>query len=362
MRNRMAKTNDDASKMSPLTAPKQASYDGDVVTDLKSDDVLLGRGIGPNEHQGNVRFREIVCSLRSEYLATSKRKAKDKIAHKAMQIIKARQGRFLRKMNEPAAKPVGAKDVYVIADEKTAVEKTKQALRFVGRKRHSDSNEDQEQEDQALAASPSAPASVGAHQARSGLPKHIGGTALLDQMGRTFPNQGGGDLSLNCSREGYPQTLLLANELNWDSAIRSRRPSLLLDSTLRYLSEQHEAPSNQHARLFSDFSQQALGRLQQIQAMLPPPIIGAPHLMDSMSYNHLPLLQQHNQSFVSSFLNSARQNSNQFESLQSGILPSTPFNRLTLEDSLIAAALRRPPSYLRESQQPLDTRNIMPIN
>jgi hypothetical protein len=351
----MAKPNDKASKMPP-TAPKQASYDGDVVTDLKPDDVLLGRGIGPNEHQGNVKFREVVGSLRSEYLATNKRKAKDKIAHKTIKIIKARTGRFLRKLNAPAAKPVGAKDVYVIADEKAVVEKTKQALRFLGRKKHSDSNEDQYQEDRV--ASPST-ASVGAEEPSSGLPTHFGGA--FDQMA-TFPHQGGGALPLNYSRESHQQTLLLANELNRDSASRSQ-PSLLLDATLQYLSEQHQqAPSShQHTRLFSE--SQALGptllkaqQLQQIQAMLllPP---GAPRIMDSMSSSNLPFLQQHhNQSFVSFFPNSARQDSSQFESLQSSMLPSTASNRL-VQDGVIAAALRRASTSSRRESQPQGTRD-----
>jgi hypothetical protein len=328
----MAKPIDKA--MPPPTAPKQASYDGDVVTDLKPDDVLLGRGIGPNEHTGNVKFREIICYFRSEYLATSKRKAKDKIAHKAIQIIKARKGRFIRKMSQVGAKPVGAEDVYVIADEKIAVEKTKQALRFLGRKKHGDSNEDHYQEDRAVSSSA---ALVGAQALNSGLPTHFGGA--FDQM-VTFPHQGGGALPLNYLREAHQQSLLLATELN--------QPSLRLDSTLlRYLNEQHQAPtSHQHARLLSE--SQALGgpthqrRLQQMQAMLLPP--RTPRLMDSTSYN-LPLLQQHNQSSVSFFPNSARQNSGQFERLQ---------NRL-VEDSLIAAALRRTPSYLRDSQ-PQSTR------
>jgi hypothetical protein len=146
--------------MPPSTARQQASYDGDLVTDLKPDDVVLGRGMGPYEHTGNAKFREIICDFRSEYLAANKRMTKDKIAHKAIQIIKARKGRFIRKMEY----------VYVIVDEKTAVEKTKQALRFQGRKKHGDSNEDQRQEDRII--SPSA-ASVGIQARNSGLPTHF---------------------------------------------------------------------------------------------------------------------------------------------------------------------------------------------
>jgi hypothetical protein len=211
------------------------------------------------------------------------------------------------------------------------------------RKRHSDSSEEQDQEDRV--ASPFAPpASVGgAHQAPiGGLQEQVGG-APFDQMG-TFPHQEGGRaLPLNYSIEGHQQTLLLlVNGLNWDSASRSQ-PSLLLDSTLRYLSDQHQAPSQQHARLALEPTLlEAQRRLQHMQAMLLPP--RAPRLMDSLSYNLLPLLQQHstNQSFLSFPPNSARQSSSQFESLQSSMLPSTALNRL-VEDSLIAAALRRPP-------------------
>ena len=88
------------------------------------------------EYQGNIKFREVVDLMRPEYLSTNKRKAKDSIAHKAIQIIKLRKGRFLRKLHEEETKPVGVKgDVYVCADERVVIEKTKQALRFLGRKK-----------------------------------------------------------------------------------------------------------------------------------------------------------------------------------------------------------------------------------
>ena len=55
-----------------------------VITELNAEDVLLGRGAGPNEHAGNIKFRMVVAEFKPSYLATTNRKEKNKIARKAV--------------------------------------------------------------------------------------------------------------------------------------------------------------------------------------------------------------------------------------------------------------------------------------
>jgi hypothetical protein len=80
-------------------------------------------------------------------LATNKRKAKDKIAHKTIQKIRAKEGRFLKKLTSEEARPLGVKgEIYAIVDDTIVLEKTKQALRFVGRRKAGDSTGDESKE------------------------------------------------------------------------------------------------------------------------------------------------------------------------------------------------------------------------
>ncbi|KAG7345550.1 hypothetical protein IV203_033081 [Nitzschia inconspicua] len=94
-----------------------------LITDLNPADVVLGRGAGPNEHSGNVAFREIVHEFKPSYMATVNRKAKSQIARKVVQAIKARRGRFLKRA------PNHDDDVFVLAKDEVVMEKAKQALR-----------------------------------------------------------------------------------------------------------------------------------------------------------------------------------------------------------------------------------------
>lgn len=102
------------------------------VTELRSTDVLFGRGSGPNDHEGNIRFRQRVADRKDEYLATNHRMTKSKIAKDIVDSVLIENGRFLRKAEEKElanlAVPNGV-DVYVMVDEITVMEKAKQALR-----------------------------------------------------------------------------------------------------------------------------------------------------------------------------------------------------------------------------------------
>jgi hypothetical protein len=107
-----------------------------LVSDLSPNDVLLGRGTGPNEHEGNIRFREQVHALRQEYQIAKGRGAKTEIARSTVKMIKKKKGRFLRKLNKSELRNIrgawgkGIEDVYlVVTDDETLVLKTKQTFR-----------------------------------------------------------------------------------------------------------------------------------------------------------------------------------------------------------------------------------------
>lgn len=101
------------------------------ITDVAPQDVILGRGAGPNEHAGNIVFRQVVADFKPSYVATVNRKAKSQIAHKVVQSIKAKRGRFLRRARGQAIKDNDdGEEVYVLAEEDVVIEKAKQALRY----------------------------------------------------------------------------------------------------------------------------------------------------------------------------------------------------------------------------------------
>jgi len=107
----------------------------EYVLQLNNNDVLCGRGSGPNDHIGNIRFRDEVSGHRIQYMKTNKRKDKDRIARDILNFVSKRaepSGRFLKKLGGRVVKDVGfAKgvDVWMEVDEGTALEKVKQALR-----------------------------------------------------------------------------------------------------------------------------------------------------------------------------------------------------------------------------------------
>lgn len=102
-------------------------------TDVRTYDVLLGRGTGPSMNKGNIEFRETVEKLKASYIATPSRKVKKQIVRKIVQDIKAKQGRFLNKLTKNEIKMLGLspKDLYEVVAEDVALEKTKQAIRYV---------------------------------------------------------------------------------------------------------------------------------------------------------------------------------------------------------------------------------------
>mmetsp|Transcript_4118 Transcript_4118/g.6061 ORF Transcript_4118/g.6061 Transcript_4118/m.6061 type:complete len:434 (+) Transcript_4118:234-1535(+) len=102
------------------------------VTELNSNDVLFGRGSGPNDHEGNIRFRALVSERKTEYMATSHRQTKAKIAREIVNQVIEKGGRFLKKVEPTEAKRMGVSkgvDAWCTVDDDTIMEKAKQALR-----------------------------------------------------------------------------------------------------------------------------------------------------------------------------------------------------------------------------------------
>eukprot|EP00579_Thalassiosira_antarctica_P011733 CAMPEP_0201912800 /NCGR_PEP_ID=MMETSP0903-20130614/3374_1 /ASSEMBLY_ACC=CAM_ASM_000552 /TAXON_ID=420261 /ORGANISM="Thalassiosira antarctica, Strain CCMP982" /LENGTH=344 /DNA_ID=CAMNT_0048447845 /DNA_START=67 /DNA_END=1098 /DNA_ORIENTATION=- len=106
-----------------------AESKGHFITQLNKYDVLCGRGLGPNERAGNINFRDLVYSRKTEYLAINPRdhKNKNRIAREIVKVVRSLGGRFLKR----TAVDLGddETEAYELADEKVVLEKAKQTLR-----------------------------------------------------------------------------------------------------------------------------------------------------------------------------------------------------------------------------------------
>jgi hypothetical protein len=99
---------------------------------LQATDVLIGRGSGPNDHEGNILFRSLVRDRKSEYMATNHRQTKTKIAREVIDTVLAQNGRFMKKIDPAEAKKLGIPkgvDAWCPVNKMTVMEKAKQALR-----------------------------------------------------------------------------------------------------------------------------------------------------------------------------------------------------------------------------------------
>jgi hypothetical protein len=103
-----------------------------LITELNSNDVLLGRGSGPSQFVGNRRFRALVDEHKEDYNAAHRNKEKKKIAKDIFDRICSLGGRFLK----PAENETSADDAEEEKEETwyevntpIALEKCKQALR-----------------------------------------------------------------------------------------------------------------------------------------------------------------------------------------------------------------------------------------
>lgn len=108
-----------------------------IVSELRPNDVLLGRGAPIIKYVGNVKFRALIKSRKQEYMATRRRVEKDVIALSIINVIGKRNGRFLQRIR-PSSRQASVSEgpsegkppsVWKIADRNIAAEKVKQALR-----------------------------------------------------------------------------------------------------------------------------------------------------------------------------------------------------------------------------------------
>ncbi|KAG7345801.1 hypothetical protein IV203_033332 [Nitzschia inconspicua] len=130
---------------------------------LSVDDVLLGRGTGSNEHDGNIRFRAIVKQVLRQSLASAIKQnpsnipsgTKSSMAATVLSIVHDRGGQFVRKaskveilafLGEKAnsavsyadEKMVSSSNWYVVVPRQVALEKAKQSFRHQKRVLHSE--------------------------------------------------------------------------------------------------------------------------------------------------------------------------------------------------------------------------------
>lgn len=115
------------------------------VTELQTADVLFGRGSGPNDHEGNIRFRQYVAERKVAYLATNHRLTKTKIAQEIVTLVRAENGRFLKKVEPQEIQELGLPEgtnLFEIVDDATIMEKAKQALRQNAAKVREESDQD----------------------------------------------------------------------------------------------------------------------------------------------------------------------------------------------------------------------------
>jgi hypothetical protein len=142
-----------ASTMESCTASSRtnpANNKGQILlSELGPHDVLLGRGTGPNENMGNIRFREILketmvaCQRDNSVPAAS---MKSWIVYGVLARVKALNGYFVRKLTRDEIRKCsllsgsvpkntckdGKKQTFrfVVVSDPVAADKTKQSIRF----------------------------------------------------------------------------------------------------------------------------------------------------------------------------------------------------------------------------------------
>jgi hypothetical protein len=127
---------DSARSSTPATTVSSTASCVQVITELRNNDVMMGRGAGMIHNMGNVRFRELVATRKEEYVRAERNHKKQAIAKQILAEIVRRNGRFVRKVEKPEeAKALGIPEgtqAWVLANSDAVLEKVKQALRDKG--------------------------------------------------------------------------------------------------------------------------------------------------------------------------------------------------------------------------------------
>jgi len=102
-----------------------------MATKPRPNDVLLGRGSGPNHFEGNKQYRRLADERKDEYAAAVNQKEKKRIASELRNHIHSLGGRFLRLSNNdiPDGCSIVEDGIWYEADESTSIEKCRQSLR-----------------------------------------------------------------------------------------------------------------------------------------------------------------------------------------------------------------------------------------
>ena len=114
--------------------PETTALQSNFTTLLNHNDVLCGRGSGPNDHIGNVKFRKLVLSRKAEYLSTNMRLRKARIAEEIVSTVQNKEphGRFLKRVDASVLQDSGLDPGFMawcLVVNDVALEKAKQALR-----------------------------------------------------------------------------------------------------------------------------------------------------------------------------------------------------------------------------------------
>jgi hypothetical protein len=139
-----------------------------LLTELGPYDVLLGRGTGPNENQGNRYFRDEVRKGEDEYCRQSQsRVAKDLVVLHTIEAVRERGGRFVRRVRQCKKRkktnknvfmkgiPQESCDLYEVESKRdTVIEKVRQAFQYCRRRPTTDKRSTKKNKKVSLKLSP----------------------------------------------------------------------------------------------------------------------------------------------------------------------------------------------------------------
>ncbi|KAG7369800.1 tRNA pseudouridine synthase A [Nitzschia inconspicua] len=111
-----------------MSKASSSQIDSKYIRSILEHDVLLGRGSGPNEHPGNIRYRSLCLQRKEEYTKTSLRNEKNEIAKWVFGQVDENGGRFVKQVEAGSSIP-GDDALYMEVEKEVALEKIRQSLR-----------------------------------------------------------------------------------------------------------------------------------------------------------------------------------------------------------------------------------------
>jgi hypothetical protein len=116
--------------VAPVPSSAASSNSSVLITSLNDNDVILGRGAGPSQYIGNLRFRSHIKKRQEEYIAiaTHRHESKARISRDIVSQIHALGGRFLKAVESESSLGSGMVWYEEVADM-IALDKCKQSFR-----------------------------------------------------------------------------------------------------------------------------------------------------------------------------------------------------------------------------------------